>query len=258
MRIGGRSEELGRPFFYSTTRRFLQVFGLRHLDELPRADDLRARQPQGAGGHELPETQSPETAFAQAVLTETLSGNEPFPDLTFQKVSTEESEVTIAADPELAPLQELDEERTLVILAPRGGPMRITRKKKPTTTMMTTMKTMRMTTKKTKRSSTTTSTMTIGKKSTTKTVTKKRKTKTTTGKTMKRMTTGKMTTRKKKRSGKRRKKENHPPSNSSGRQSTRGVPHAGEQRFFLPSRHSRVRTSISPRSLPCDYKRTSE
>lgn len=35
VRIAGRSEELGRPFLYGTTKRFLQVFGLRHLDELP-------------------------------------------------------------------------------------------------------------------------------------------------------------------------------------------------------------------------------
>jgi segregation and condensation protein B len=36
VRIVGRSEELGRPLLYGTTRRFLEVFGLRHLDELPR------------------------------------------------------------------------------------------------------------------------------------------------------------------------------------------------------------------------------
>lgn len=44
VRISGRSAELGRPFLYSTTKRFLQVFGLRHLDELPRAQDLRRGQ----------------------------------------------------------------------------------------------------------------------------------------------------------------------------------------------------------------------
>jgi segregation and condensation protein B len=33
--IGGRSEELGRPNFYVTTRQFLQIFGLGHIDELP-------------------------------------------------------------------------------------------------------------------------------------------------------------------------------------------------------------------------------
>jgi len=36
LRIVGRSEELGRPFLYGTTKRFLQVFGLRSLEELPR------------------------------------------------------------------------------------------------------------------------------------------------------------------------------------------------------------------------------
>lgn len=36
VKIAGRSDELGRPFLYGTTRRFLRVFGLRGLDELPR------------------------------------------------------------------------------------------------------------------------------------------------------------------------------------------------------------------------------
>ena len=44
VRIVGRSSELGRPFLYGTTKQFLQVFGLRHLDELPRAEVLRARR----------------------------------------------------------------------------------------------------------------------------------------------------------------------------------------------------------------------
>jgi segregation and condensation protein B len=41
VRTAGRANELGRPYRYATTKRFLQVFGLRHLDELPRADLLR-------------------------------------------------------------------------------------------------------------------------------------------------------------------------------------------------------------------------
>lgn len=43
VRISGRSEELGRPYLYSTTKRFLQVFGLVNLDGLPRAETLRNR-----------------------------------------------------------------------------------------------------------------------------------------------------------------------------------------------------------------------
>lgn len=42
VRIVGRSQELGRPYLFGTTKRFLQIFGLRHIDELPRAQQLRA------------------------------------------------------------------------------------------------------------------------------------------------------------------------------------------------------------------------
>jgi segregation and condensation protein B len=42
VRIVGRSEELGRPYLYGPTRRFLEVFGLRSLDDLPPATPLRA------------------------------------------------------------------------------------------------------------------------------------------------------------------------------------------------------------------------
>jgi segregation and condensation protein B len=46
VRTAGRANELGRPYWYATTKRFLQVFGLRHLDDLPRAEMLRtAAQP---------------------------------------------------------------------------------------------------------------------------------------------------------------------------------------------------------------------
>ncbi len=41
VRISGRSEELGRPFFYATTRRFLYLFGLHSLEDLPRAEVIR-------------------------------------------------------------------------------------------------------------------------------------------------------------------------------------------------------------------------
>ena len=40
VRIYGRSEELGRPFLYATTRDFLQDFGLRNLEDLPQSGDL--------------------------------------------------------------------------------------------------------------------------------------------------------------------------------------------------------------------------
>ena len=41
VRIGGEDNSLGRPYLYETTRKFLEGFGLRGLDDLPRADHLR-------------------------------------------------------------------------------------------------------------------------------------------------------------------------------------------------------------------------
>lgn len=51
VRITGRSDELGRPLLYGTTRRFMQIFGLRHLDDLPKTDFLpiTKRVTEGAG-----------------------------------------------------------------------------------------------------------------------------------------------------------------------------------------------------------------
>ena len=41
VRIAGRAEVAGRPLLYATTPYFLDHFGLRHLDELPNAAELR-------------------------------------------------------------------------------------------------------------------------------------------------------------------------------------------------------------------------
>ena len=43
VRMIGRAHDLGRPYLYGTTKRFLRVFGLRSLDDLPRAAELRRR-----------------------------------------------------------------------------------------------------------------------------------------------------------------------------------------------------------------------
>ncbi len=42
LRIVGRADELGRPFLYGTTKKFLQVFGLRRLDQLPVIDQIHS------------------------------------------------------------------------------------------------------------------------------------------------------------------------------------------------------------------------
>jgi segregation and condensation protein B len=41
VKVVGREEVIGRPMLYGTTRRFLEVFGLGGLEDLPRVEELR-------------------------------------------------------------------------------------------------------------------------------------------------------------------------------------------------------------------------
>ena len=42
VRIVGRAEVLGRPMLYGTTRKFLEIFGLNSLKDLPKVEELKA------------------------------------------------------------------------------------------------------------------------------------------------------------------------------------------------------------------------
>jgi segregation and condensation protein B len=48
VRIGGEDDSLGRPYLYETTRKFLETFGLRSLDDLPMSNELRRAKPSAA------------------------------------------------------------------------------------------------------------------------------------------------------------------------------------------------------------------
>lgn len=45
VRIAGEDDSLGRPFLYETTRKFLELYGLQTLDDLPLAERLRRIRP---------------------------------------------------------------------------------------------------------------------------------------------------------------------------------------------------------------------
>ena len=45
VRITGREETLGRPVLYGTTKKFLQLYGLKSLRDLPRAEELAGPTP---------------------------------------------------------------------------------------------------------------------------------------------------------------------------------------------------------------------
>jgi segregation and condensation protein B len=54
VKIAGRAEVPGRPLLYETTQFFLEHFGLRDLDELPNAEELRTRYLPTAPRKEMP------------------------------------------------------------------------------------------------------------------------------------------------------------------------------------------------------------
>jgi segregation and condensation protein B len=50
--FGERSDLPGKPMFYETTRKFLEIFGLRNLQELPSLHEIDQLIPEGIGGDE--------------------------------------------------------------------------------------------------------------------------------------------------------------------------------------------------------------
>jgi segregation and condensation protein B len=73
VKISGRAELPGRPLLYETTQFFLEHFGLRNLDELPNAEELRTRylpaapRPTAAAGvadADQPQSAAPATTIA--------------------------------------------------------------------------------------------------------------------------------------------------------------------------------------------------
>ena len=71
LRIVGRSEELGRPYLYGTTRKFLQVFGLQRLEQLPPID--QTLNPARRAVH--PPGQVPATGLQGAPVEESAAGS---------------------------------------------------------------------------------------------------------------------------------------------------------------------------------------
>jgi len=65
VKISGRKQVVGRPFLYSTTREFLDRFGLRDLNDLPKVEDMAE-----ALGFEVP-------AGVVSTVQQTLPADEP-------------------------------------------------------------------------------------------------------------------------------------------------------------------------------------
>jgi len=73
VKISGRAEIPGRPLLYDTTEFFLEHFGLRNLDELPNAEELRKRYLPVAA----PPPAAPQAAEAAATAETVPEANTP-------------------------------------------------------------------------------------------------------------------------------------------------------------------------------------
>jgi segregation and condensation protein B len=76
VKIVGRAEVLGRPMLYGTTRRFLEVFGLGSLRDLPRVDELKGGAPKEPAD---PQEESAEEGEQDDEAKERANAAEPSP-----------------------------------------------------------------------------------------------------------------------------------------------------------------------------------
>ena len=78
VKIAGRAEEPGRPILYGTTKRFLEVFGLNTLKDLPQPDSLQAKARQLAQAAQK-RLADPDSEFLDAPAPPAPSAPEPEP-----------------------------------------------------------------------------------------------------------------------------------------------------------------------------------
>ncbi|SDT86225.1 segregation and condensation protein B [Verrucomicrobium sp. GAS474] len=109
IKLAGRSEAPGRPLLYETTPEFLETFGLKALDELPNADELR-RIPLPVQTPAKSESESESEAKPEA---ETAAATEVQPDLTPETATETITETVIDPETESAEISE-----TVVEIAP--------------------------------------------------------------------------------------------------------------------------------------------
>jgi len=77
VKVVGKSEELGRPLLYGTTRRFLELFGLRSLKDLPEAEGLIGNSEISKRASSSEESDDIETAEPDGSAPETESEQKP-------------------------------------------------------------------------------------------------------------------------------------------------------------------------------------
>jgi len=93
VRIGGRSDELGRPYLYVTTKQFLRTFGLENLDGLPRVAAIKKDGEQQRGSPSGDQVDPTSSASSGETETAEIDGEESnMPVTTRSDVAVEENQ----------------------------------------------------------------------------------------------------------------------------------------------------------------------
>lgn len=123
VRVGGRADLPGRPMLYETTEEFMEHFGVKDLDDLPNAAELRVVELPTAeeeAGEEKKEEETPaeeETKDESEAPSEEPSSEEaeteetPADDVTSEEEASTEAQVDEEASEE-SPEEESDESKT--------------------------------------------------------------------------------------------------------------------------------------------------
>ncbi|QDT40442.1 Segregation and condensation protein B [Gimesia alba] len=97
VRIGGKDDSLGRPFLYESTRKFLEIFGLKNLDDLPMGETLRIRPEQKPQPAEAtPENELVEAAPEHDVELESDLSEEEATEVIEDTSDTEDEDLSAA------------------------------------------------------------------------------------------------------------------------------------------------------------------
>lgn len=101
VRICGRSEELGRPYLYGTTKRFLKMFGLKSLEKLPRADWINETWDveDSAGDSESPTMSSTLPIRNNMASSESTEGLQELQDVVDNRISEDEQVNSVDLQP---------------------------------------------------------------------------------------------------------------------------------------------------------------
>ena len=109
VRIAGRSEIAGRPLLYETTQYFMDHFGLKNLDDLPNASELRrVALPKAAPPAETPSQHEPaaEEKKTESPASESPASESPASELPASELPASESPASEPPLPEESAIQE--------------------------------------------------------------------------------------------------------------------------------------------------------